>query len=259
MSLKIGVFIKNVFDTNTRIQLKGDTVDEADVKFVINPYDEFAIEEAVKTKELWAKSGQAAEIVGIALGPTSASKSLRDAFAVGVDRGIHIVDNEKRATDSRSIAKALAAACKTENFHLLFAGKQAVDTDSHSIPQMVAELLKIPHVAVVSKCEWIGTSEVKVERDIEGGMKEIYQVKLPALIAANKGLNKMRLASLPGIRAASKKEIKELPLAAEFKSALKISGWALPPERGKVKMIQGEPAQQAQELVRLLREEAKVI
>src|SRR4051812_21558761 len=104
MSFKIGVLLKYVPDTNTRIQLKGDAIDETDVKYIINPYDEFAIEEAVRTKELWAKSNQTAEIVGICLGPTAAQKALRDAFAVGVDRGIHILDNGKVAIDPTSIS-----------------------------------------------------------------------------------------------------------------------------------------------------------
>lgn len=258
MTTKIGVLIKFVPDTNSRIQLKGDAVDEGDLKYVINPYDEFAIEEAVKTKELWAKSNLPAEIVGICLGPTAASKALRDAFAVGVDRGIHIVDNSKAAIEPRSISTALAEACRAENFQLIFAGKQAVDSDTHAVAVMVAEKLKMPHISVVSKCEWNGNTEVTVERDIEGGMKDIYKVKLPALITANKGLNKMRLASLPGIRAAAKKEIKEVPLPA-VKAGVKSSGWGLPPERGQVKMIDGEPEKQAAELVRLLHTEAKVI
>ncbi len=258
MSLKIGVLVKFVPDTNSKIQLKGDAIDEGEIKYVINPYDEFAIEEAIKTKELWAKSGAAAEIVGVCLGPTAASKALRDAFAVGVDRGIHIVDNAKAATDARSISQALAEACKSENFHLIFAGKQAVDSDSHAVAVMVAERLKMPHVAVVAKCEFEGTASVKVERDVEGGMKDVYTVKLPALLTANKGLNKMRLASLPGIRAAAKKELKEVPLSA-VKVGVKYSNWGLPPERGQVKMVTGEPAQQAAELVRLLHSEAKVI
>jgi electron transfer flavoprotein beta subunit len=258
MALKIGVLLKHVPDTNSRIQLKGDAIDETDLKFVINPYDEFAIEESIKIKELWTKGGEQVEVVGICLGPTAAQKSLRDSFAVGVDRGIHIVDNEKKAIDPRSISQALAKVCAEENFHLIFAGKQAVDTDAHAVAQMVAERLKFPHVAVVSKCEWTGTAEAKVERDIEGGMKEIFKVKLPALFTANKGLNKMRLASLPGIRAASKKEIKEVPLP-EVKAGFKVKNWSLPPERGKVKLIEGEPEKQAAELVRLLHEEAKVV
>jgi len=258
MTIKIGVLIKFVPDTNSRIQLKGDSVDESELKYVINPYDEFAIEEAIKTKELWAKSNIAAEIVGVCLGPTAAAKALRDAFAVGVDRGLHIVDNAKAATDARSISQALAEVCKGEGFHLIFAGKQAVDSDSHAVAVMVAERLKMPHISVVSKCEFEGSTSVKVERDVEGGMKDVYKIKLPALITANKGLNKMRLASLPGIRAAAKKELKEIPLPAT-KIGTKLSSWGLPPERGQVKMIEGEPAQQAAELVRLLHEEAKVI
>jgi len=256
--IKIGVLIKYVPDTNSRIQIKADTVDETDLKWVINPYDEFAIEEAIKTKELWVKTGQQAEIVGVCLGPTAASKALRDAFAVGVDRGIHVVDNAKVATDPRSISAALAEACKTENFNIIFAGKQAVDSDTHAVAVMVAERIKFPHIAIVSKCEFEGTTHVKVERDVEGGMKDIYKVKLPCLLTANKGLNKMRLASLPGIRAAAKKEIKEMPIS-DVKKGVKFSGWALPAERGAVKMIAGEPAQQAAELVKLLHEEAKVI
>ena len=258
MTIKIGVLIKFVPDTNSRIQLKGDAVDEAELKYVINPYDEFAIEEAIKTKELWAKANIASEIVGVCLGPTAAGKALRDAFAVGVDRGIHIVDNAKAATDARSISQALAEASKAEGFHLIFAGKQAVDSDSHAVAVMVAERLKLPHIAVVAKCEFEGSDSVKVERDVEGGMKDVYKIKLPALITANKGLNKMRLASLPGIRAAAKKEIKEVPLSA-VKVGTKLTAWSLPAERGKVKMIEGEPPQQAAELVKLLREEAKVI
>lgn len=258
MALKIGVLIKNVPDTNSKIVLKGDAIDETDLKYVINPYDEFAIEESVKTKEAWTKAGEQVEIVGICLGPTSAAKSLRDAFAVGVDRGIHIVDNSKASIDPRAISQALSRVVTEENFHVVFAGKVAVDTDSHAVAQMVAERAKLPYAAVVSKLEWTGTGEAKVERDVEGGMKEVFKLKMPAMIVANKGLAKMRLASLPGIRAAAKKEIKELPLG-DVKAGFKIKNWSLPPERGAVKMIQGEPAQQAAELAKLLHEEAKVI
>lgn len=258
MGLKIGVLIKNVPDTNSKIVLKGDAIDETDLKYVINPYDEFAIEEAVKTKEAWTKAGENVEIVGICLGPSTASKSLRDAFAVGVDRGIHILDSEKRATDPKSVSQALATIALSENFDLIFAGKQAVDSDSHAVAQMVAARLKLPYVAVVSKIEWLDKATAKVERDIEGGMKEVFKIQLPAFIIANKGLNKMRLASLPGIRAAAKKEIKEVPLS-NITPGYSLKAWALPPERGKVKMIEGEPAQQASELARLLHNEAKVI
>ncbi len=259
VNLKIGVFIKQVPDTNSKMALKDGKVDETGLKFVINPYDEFAIEEAVKTKELWAKSGATVEVVGILAGPKEASKALRDAFAVGIDRGIHVLDEQKRLWDPLATARVLARVASEEKFHVIFAGKQAVDSDSHAVATMVAEILKMPSVSVVSKLEWSGTEAVKVERDIDGGMKEIIQVQLPALLTANKGLNKMRLASLPNIRAAAKKEIKELPLP-EIKNSWTLKAWTTPPERGAVQMISGaNPAEQAAELLRLLRDEAKVI
>lgn len=258
MSLKIGVLVKHVPDTNTKIELKDGQIDESGIKYVMNPYDEFAVEEAVKTKEAWTKAGQEVEIVGIGLGPKAAAKSLRDAFAVGVDRGILIVDEERKARDPLSVSQALASIAKEENFQIIFAGKQAVDTDSHSVPQMLAERLAMPQVTIVSKIEWEGTESATFERDVEGGIKEKYKVKLPAIITANKGLNKMRLASLPNIRKASKKELKEVDLP-EVSVGYQVELWSLPPERGDVKMISGTPAEQASQLVELLRNEAKVI
>lgn len=255
MSVKIGVLIKYVPDTSTKIELKDGKIDETNIKYVINPYDEFAIEEAVKTKEAW---GGETEVVGICLGPKAAQKALRDAFAIGVDRGILIVDEERKASDPNTVSKALASVAKEEGFKLIFAGKQAVDTDTHATAQMIAARLAMPSVSVVSKIEWEGQETALVERDVEGGAKERLKITLPALITANKGLNKMRLASLPMIRRASKKEIKEVELP-EVGQAYEVSNWSLPPERGEVKLIEGEPAAQAEELVRILREEEKVI
>ncbi len=256
--LKIGVLVKQVPDTGSKIEIKDGKVDEAALKFIINPYDEFAIEEAIKTKEKWVQQGQQVEVVGVTLGPQTAAKALRDAFAVGVDRGVLIVDEERKAQDARSVSQALAAICQEEGFHLIFAGKQAVDSDMHAVGVMLAERLNMPHISVVSKLELESVARIKVERDVDGGMKDIYRIGLPCLITANKGLNKMRLASLPGIRAAAKKELKEVALP-EVKSGLKPESWALPSERGKLRMIEGQPSDQARELIRLLREEAKVI
>lgn len=258
MAIKIGVLIKYVPDTNARIQLKDGKVDETNLKYVINPYDEFAIEEALRTREAWKKEGQEVEVVGVCLGPSTASKALKDAFAVGIDRGTLIKDEERKATDPKSTSTALAAICKEENFHLIFTGKQAVDTDAHSVAVMVAERLGLPHIGVAAKCEFQGTEKVRVERDVAGGLKEIFDMKLPALITANKGLNVMRMASLPGIRAAKKKEVQEVALP-DIASDFEIVEWGLPPERGECKMIQGSVEDQAKELVRVLREEVKLI
>jgi len=256
--MKIGVLIKHVPDTNTRIQLKDGKIDETAIKYVMNPYDEFAVEEAVKTKEKLSSQGVQVEIVGVCLGPKEASKSLRDAFAVGVDRGILILDNERKAADPLAVSSALAQICRDENFSLILAGKQAVDSDSHAVAQMLAARLKMPYISVVSKVEILAADKLKVERDIEGGVKEVYEMKLPALLTANKGLNKMRLASLPNIRKASQKELKEVALP-EVKTGYRVTAWSLPAERGAVKIIEGTSAEQAQKLVQALREEAKVI
>ena len=178
MSLKIGVFVKYVPDTSARIRIAGDAIDKSDVKHVLNPYDEYAVEEAVKTRDAWKKAGQEAEIVGICLGPKTAVKALRDAFAVGVDRGVLIIDEEGKANDPLSVSTALASVAKEEGFHLIFAGKQAVDSDGHATAQMVAEHLKMPHISVVSKFELSGTESAKIERDIDGGMKQIFNAKI---------------------------------------------------------------------------------
>lgn len=258
MTAKIGVFVKYVPDSNTKIELKDGHIDESNIKYVMNPYDEFAVEEAVKTKEAWVKAGKECEIVGIGLGPKAAAKALRDAFAVGVDRGVLIVDEERKANEPLSISKALAHAAKQENFEIIFAGKQAIDSDSHAVAQMVAQRLAMAHVGVVSKIEWKDQTSFTAERDVDGGVKEKFEARLPVLITANKGLNKMRLASLPNIRKASQKELKEVPLEGA-ESGVSIESWALPADRADVKMIEGETPQQVAELVRLLREEAKVI
>lgn len=259
MSLKIGVLVKQVPDTNTKIELKDGKIDETNMKFVMNPYDEFAVEEAVKTKEKWSAAGEQVEIVGICLGKKASAKVLRDAFAVGVDRGVLIVDEAGAASESSLVAEAIAKVAKEENFHLIFAGKQAIDTDSHSVAQMVSEHLGLPHIGVVSKVDWNGTASATVERDVEGGVKETYELTLPAMITTNKGLNKMRLASLPNIRKAGQKELKEVSFEPTLTPSFKILSWSLPAERAGVKMISGSAQEQADELVRVLREEAKVI
>lgn len=258
MSLKIAVLVKQVPDTSSKIQLQGNQIDTASLKYVVNPYDEFGVEEALKTKEAWEKAGQQVETVAILVGPAAAQKALRDVLAVGIDRGIHIKDEEGKASDPKSISEALAAVCKEEGFQLIFAGKQAIDSDSHATAQMLAEKLKIPHVGVVSKCSWEGHEVATLERDVDGGAKEVFKVKMPALITANKGLNKMRMASLINIRKASKKEVKEMALPSVEKG-WSVTSWSLPPERAAVQMIEGDVATQAKELVKKLKDEAKVL
>lgn len=258
--MRIAVCIKQVPDTETKIKLSGDAsdVDLAGAKWIISPYDEHAIEEGLKQKAANAGS----EVLVFTVGPKArAGEALRTALAMGADEGV-LVD-ASFSLDSYSTAKALAAAIKKEGqFDLILTGKLAIDDNASAVSQMLAEFLGLPHATVISKLELSGT-ELTVEREVEGGTKEILSLQLPAVIAANKGLNTPRYASLPGIMKAKKKTLKDYDLASlgvtESDTKSFYSDYELPPEKPPVKFIEGDPATQAKELSRLLREEAKVI
>lgn len=257
--MKIFVCVKQVPDTETKVRVGADgaSIDTSAVKWVMNPYDEFAVEEAVKTKE--ASAG--AQVFAITLGPKKrAGEVLRTALAMGADEGI-LVDAPENI-DSVITARALAEAIKKEGGgDLIFSGKLAIDDNAAAVPQMVAEFLAVPHATVVSKFSLAG-DKVQVERDIEGGAKEVLELGKPCVVAANKGLNLPRYASLPGIMKAKKKVLKEYDLAAlglEPNSKTRILGIELPAEKPAVKMISGDAAAQSSEIVRLLRDEAKVL
>lgn len=258
--MRIFVCIKQVPDTETKIKLKGDNsgIDETGIKWIVNPYDEFAIEEALKLKQ----SKGEAQVTVVSLGPKKrVVDSIRTALAMGADDGIVI--DAPESIDPYLTAKALAEAIKQEGaYDMVFTGKLAIDDNAASTSQYLAEFLGTPHATVVSKFA-AENGSVTVEREVEGGTREIYQINGAAVIAANKGLNTPRYASLPGIMKAKKKPLKELGLAdlGLQASAIKVSftKFELPPEKPPVKMIEGEPSAQAKELVRLLHEEAKVL
>ncbi|MBL7544585.1 MAG: electron transfer flavoprotein subunit beta/FixA family protein [Bdellovibrionaceae bacterium] len=258
--MKIFVGIKQVPDTETKIKLlpNGAGVDLTGVKWVVNPYDEFAIEEAVKIKE----KNPGTQVFAITLGPKQrASEVLRTALAMGCDEGV--VVNSNIELDNLSVAKALTAAIKAEGAcDLLLLGKLAIDDNGSAVGPMVAELLGTPHISVVSKLELSG-STLKVERDVEGGAKEVFEVSTPCVLTANKGLNMPRYASLPGIMKAKKKVLKEYEAEALGVSAStaksKMASFSMPEDKTAVKMLTGDASAQAQELARLLREDAKVI
>lgn len=258
--MKIFVCIKQVPDTETKIKLKPDAsgIDPAGVKWVMNPYDEFAVEEALKLKE----AGKASNVTVLTLGPKArVIDALRTALAMGADDAIVIDAPED--LDPSATAKALAGAIKAEgNFKFVLTGKLAIDDNASAVSQMLAEYLAAPHATVVSKLEAADANAV-VEREVEGGTREVLELKFPAVIAANKGLNMPRYASLPGIMKAKKKPVKELTLDAVGASAadvrVKHKNFQLPPEKPAVKMLSGDLAAQAHELAKLLREEAKVL
>lgn len=254
--MKVFVCIKQVPDTEAKINITADKtgIETAGIKWVMNPYDEFAVEEAIKFKE----KNAGAQVWAITAGPkTRAVEVLRTALAMGADEAIVI--NTAENVDSFTTAQLLANTIKAEGgAHLVFSGKLAIDDNQSAVPQMVAELLAIPHTSVVSKFENAGENVV-VEREIEGGAKEVVQMMTPALISANKGLNAPRYASLPGIMKAKKKVIKEVEGANESAFKVKYSGFSLPAEKAPVKMITGDASAQVADLIKLLRDESKVL
>ena len=258
--MKIAVCVKQVPDTETRIRIApdGKSIVESDVNWIVSPYDEFAIEEALKIKE--ARGG---EVVLVTLGPDRAQSALRSGLAMGADSAIHLKDPLFDQADTSGTAWALASALKPMGPDLVLMGQQGVGGDNAQVPGLVAEILDLPQVTNVVKVE-IQDGKAVVEREIEGA-HETWDVTLPAVLSAQKGLNEPRYASLKGIMAAKKKVIEtkgaaDLSLTAEqLAPRTKIVGLELPPSRSAVKMITGDADTQVKELLRLLHEEAKVI
>jgi len=264
--VNIIVLCKQVPDTETKIKLMpdGSRYDEEGIKWVLNVYDEFAVEEALKIKE----AGKAAKVTVLSMGPERVIESLRTAMAMGADEAIHIWDPAMAGGDAYTIAKVISKALEGREFGIVLAGKQAVDDDCFSVPGMLAAMLGIPQVNVCSKVEVVDC-KVKAYRDIEGGSKQVMDAPMPVILTATKGLNEPRYASLPGIMKAKRKPVEKLDLAklglgandvGIAGSKTKIIGWFLPEERKAGRVFkEGELADRVKEVVRLLREEAKVI
>ena len=245
------VCIKQVADTETRVKVAGDgkSLDPAGVTWILNPYDEFAIEQALAIRE---KQG-AGEVVVASLGGAGIQTTLRNALAMGADRALHL--RADRPLDSLAVARALAAEIGPLKPDVVWLGRQAVDDDAAQVGPMLAELLELPCVTVVAHFELDGSKAV-VEREIEGG-REVVEVTLPAVFTTDKGLNQPRYASLKGIMAAKKKTIDEKPAAAS-EPALEVVALELPPPRGAGRIVGQGPAA-IPDLIRALREEARVI
>ena len=264
--MNIVVCMKQVPDTETKIKInsEGTGIDTEGIKYVMNPFDEYAVEEALKLKE---KFGGTVTIV--CMGPQRATEAIRTALAVGADDAIHLNDPAFEGADSLTTAKILARAIKDLKYDLILAGKQAVDFDCSQVFACLAEILDLPYASVVTGLEVAeDIKNATAKRETEGGIAEIIEISLPAVIAAQKGLNEPRYASLPGIMKAKKKPIKEINLAAlemdanevgEKGSKLKTMNYSLPPERKAGKKIEGEPKEAVAQLTMLLHVEAKLI
>ncbi len=265
--MKILVLVKHVPDSLAAIRVKPDEsgIQTEGVKFGANPFDEFAVEQAVRIRE----SGQGAEIVAVCLGPDRAAETLRAALAVGADRAIHLCDPAFDGQDSLADARCLAAVARGESPDLVLAGEHAIDDAQSLVPAMVAELLGVRQVCGVVALDLAddGPVTLKARRRIEGGEEEI-ELPAPAVITCEKGLNEPRYPSLPNLMKAKRKEVRKVTAADLSLPAGQIgpdgSGarvnrvFIAARERRHCKLT-GTPEQQAAELARLLRDEAGVI
>jgi electron transfer flavoprotein beta subunit len=246
------VCVKQVPDTETRVKVAADgrNLDPAGVTWVLNPYEEYAAEQALRVRE---QSG-GGEVVAISVGGSGVQTTLRNVLALGADRAVHL-KTDQAAPDPLSVARALAAEIRGLAPSLVWFGRQAVDDDQSQVGPMVAELLGFPCATFAATFSLEG-EKVTVEREIEGG-REVLELSLPAVVTAEKGLNEPRYASLKGIMAAKKKPIEEKP-AELGEPSLEVVALELPPPRAGGRVV-GEGVEAVGELVRVLREEAKVI
>ncbi len=248
--MKIAVCVSQVPDTTTKVKVGSDgkTIDPAGVTYIINPYDEFAVEAALQLKE---KHG--GETIVVSVGKESNKEAIKKAFAMGIEKGI-LVKSESEM-DSYSVARNLADVLKEINPDIICFGKQSIDYDDSQVGQLVAEMLSIPSISVVVSINVDG-SKITCEREIEGG-KEVVEASLPVAISAQRGLNNPRYPNLKGIMQAKSKPIEEKqPTYTENKT--EILKMSLPHAKPKGKIV-GTDVSAVPELVRLLREEAKVI
>ncbi len=250
--MKIAVCVKRTPDTETRVKVGADgrSIDETGVKFVLNPFDEYAMEEALTRKD----EAGGGEVVVVSLGTDASQETIRTALAMGADRGV-LLRTDQHTLDPLPIARALATELGTGGYDLILFGKLAIDDASHAVGTMVAELLGVPCVTSVAHLA-LAHRKGTAEREIEGGV-EVVEFELPAVLTADKGLNEPRYPTLRGIMLAKKKplEVKDVTLEPGGIEVLELS---LPPGRPEGRIV-GEGADAVAALLDALRNEAKVL
>lgn len=260
--MNVFVFVKRVPDTESKIRINRDKkcVEEQGLNFVLSPYDEYAVEEALRLRE-----SQAAQVTVFSVGGDETLTILRKCLAMGADEAVLIKDTAGETYDGLRTARIIAATVKSKypQFDLLLFGKQSVGADNAQVPSMVAELLELPQANIVTKL-MLETGKGTAVREIEGG-EEKLEFSLPAVVSAQKGLNEPRYETLKGIMAAKKKEIPVVDAAGlglkpeEIEPGIEITNLEMPPARKAGRIVPGTPQEAAKELVGLLRNEAKVI
>jgi electron transfer flavoprotein beta subunit len=253
--MKIAVCIKQVPTREWQPRLTDDRtwIREADASFEMNEPDAYALEEALRLRE---KHG--GEVVVCSAGPARVQQVMREALARGADRGIHVDGAALASADGFTVAAALASAMRDEAFDLVLTGLQSDDQGHAQTGVALAELLGIPHSTIIMDVE-VGDGRVRVKRELEGGWFQWVSMPTPALLTIQSGINQLRYATLKGIMAAKKKEIRTVAPPADVQPGLKILGLALPSKSKQTTLIGGTAAEAAAELVRRLRDEARAL
>jgi electron transfer flavoprotein beta subunit len=260
--MKIAVCIKQVptREWQPRLNDSKTWIREQDVSYEMNEPDAYALEEALRLRE--KHSG---EVVVCSAGPARVQQVIREALARGADRAIHVEGDALGATDAFATAEALAAAMAEEKFDLVLTGLQSDDQGHAATGVVLADRLGIPHSTIIMEVQvqdpsaGSGQGAVRVKRELEGGWFQWIAMPLPALLTIQSGINQLRYATLKGIMAAKKKEIRKAAPPAALRSAQQVVGLGLPTRSKQTQMIAGSPSEAAKELVRRLREEARAL
>jgi electron transfer flavoprotein beta subunit len=255
--MKIAVCIKQVPTREWQPRLNDDKtwIRDQDASFEMNEPDAYALEEALRLKE---KHG--GEVVVCSAGPARVAQVIREALARGADRAIHVEDDGLASADAFVTSSALAAAMQDEKFDLTLTGLQSDDQGFAQVGVILAEKLGQPHATIIMEVEVTAANKgLRVKRELEGGWFQWVAMPLPAVLTIQSGINQLRYATLKGIMAAKKKEIKKAGVPAGLAGKQKIASLYVPEKGKKTQLIAGSPAEAAKELVRRLREEARVI
>ena len=253
--MKIAVCIKQVVTREWQLRLNDSKtwVRDQDASFEMNEPDAYALEEALRLKE---KHG--GEVIVCSAGPARVTQVLREALARGADRAIHVDDEALASADAFAIAEALASAIKDEHVDIVLTGLQSDDQGFAQVGVVLAERLGLPHATIIMEVQ-ASDGQLRVKRELEGGWFQWVTMTTPALITIQSGINQLRYATLKGIMAAKKKEIAKVAPPAGLAPRLKVVALSAPQKSKQTVMIGGSPAEAAKELVRRLREEARVL
>lgn len=253
--MKIAVCIKQVptREWQPRLNEAKTWIREAEASFEMNEPDAYALEEGLRLRE-----AQGGEVVVCSAGPSRVAQVIREALARGADRALHVDDERLGAADASMVGEALAAAARDEKFDLILTGLQSDDQGFAQTGVIVAERLGLPHATIVMEVQ-VSADGVRVKRELEGGWFQWVSMPLPAVLTIQSGINQLRYATLKGIMASKKKEIRQVAMPAGLEPSQRILALSVPQKTKRTEMIGGSPAEAAAELLRKLRDERRVL